>query len=63
VGLVIRTVGNRDCRHWHHRNRTPEEIENWRRYCSRPREEWRDLKEEARMWAAYRKPAPARGDR
>jgi hypothetical protein len=62
--MVIRTIGNRDCRHWYRRDRTPEEIANWERYCSRPREEWRDLAEEARMWAHYkRQPAPVQGDR
>jgi hypothetical protein len=62
MGDIIRTVGVRDCRHWHHQDRTPEEIANWERYCSRSREEWRDLADEAKMWS-YCKLQPARGDR
>jgi hypothetical protein len=62
MGKVISTAARRETRHWHHQGRTEAELANWARYCSRSREEWRDVEDEAKMWSYYKR-QPARGDR
>jgi hypothetical protein len=58
--MVIRTAILRNCRHWYWRDRTPEQIANWQRYCEQADERERI---EARKRRRERQPAPAPGDR
>jgi hypothetical protein len=62
MGKVIRTAGNRSCRHWFSRGWTPEQARNWQLYCLHNRQGWRELvaKREAEAKAGP-KPDPERG--